>query len=97
MNEYNGEQTYLKINHHLYVIKKEKLPELEMIMYKEGKIVYRNDSLQFVPAKVFDLNVKKWLPDYDMFRPVYYVQRCTDTLILTNETDTLVYYRQTLK
>jgi hypothetical protein len=97
LHKNKNELTWLKINHHQYLIKKEISPHLEMLMHKEGKIVYRDDSIQFVPAKVFDLKEQKWLLDYDKFRPIYHVLLSGDSLILSNAKDTLIYLRKTRK
>ncbi len=91
------ELIWLNINHHQYILKTETLPHRELLMHKEGKIVYRDDSIQFVPAKIFDRHQQKWLLDYDRFRPVYYVQLSGDSLILSNAKETLAYYRESWK
>ncbi|MCX7744101.1 MAG: hypothetical protein N2167_06005 [Flavobacteriales bacterium] len=93
-SEKSGERTWLTINHHQYSVKTETLPELEILIHKEGKIIYRNDSMQFVPTRFFDIQEKKWLLDYDTNRPVYLVRVTGNTLIFSNSDETLIYNRQ---
>lgn len=88
----NNPSEQLIISNHQYTIVYKTSTDSQEIL-KQGKILFRNDSIQLVPAKIYDTQVQQWVFDYSKERPVFLVKLSNDTLRLINSSDTLIYSR----
>lgn len=89
---HNNPTEQLIISNHQYTIVYITSNDSQEIL-KQGKIIFRNDSIQFVPAKIYDTQEQQWVFDYSKERPVFLVELSNDTLWLINSSDTLIYSR----
>jgi hypothetical protein len=92
----NNPSEQLIISNHQYSIVYKISTDSQEIL-KQGKIIFRNDSIQLVPSKIYDTQEQQWIFDYSKERPVFLVELSNDTLRLINSSDTLIYSRLPIK
>ncbi len=83
----------LVITDHYYTSKRYQSAADSMVIVKKGKIIFRNDSIQFIPAQIYFTNEQRWVFDYSKERPVFLTKLFNDTLWLIHSSDTVIYFR----